>query len=336
MNRIYFIFAIFITVLYAESSNAQTVIYQDDFEGPVSGWSNNSTDFDPDVTRFLGRFDNSPNSTSRTFNIPAGTDRVEIEYDFYRFDSWDNTARWGFDRYEVDIDGTEIFSLPFSTIPQGDRAGTTGNVDWKHAALTGRVELAFGTGRYWFDQLFRFKIVVNNPGSTLSLTLRTDLNQGGNDESGGFDNMTVTAFTTLPNMTANKTVETVGGAYALPGNLVEYSINIQNVGGPVDADTLKLVDNIPDDVTLFTGDLDGLGNAVMFVDNSAPASGLSCCTPAQIEFSNSTSTPPVFGYVPASNFDPTVRYIRISPNGVLRDGQTDPVDISLKFRSLIQ
>jgi len=148
LTRIYFIFAIFITVLYAESSNAQTVIYQDDFEGSVSGWSNNSTDFDPDVTRFLGRFDNSPNSTSRTFNIPAGTDRVEIEYDFYRFDSWDNTARWGFDRYEVDIDGTEIFSLPFSTIPQGDRAGTTGNVDWKHAALTGRVELAFGTGRY--------------------------------------------------------------------------------------------------------------------------------------------------------------------------------------------
>ena len=65
-----------------------TVIYQDDFEGTVTGWSNNTTDFDPDVTRFLGRFANNPTSTSQTFTIPANTDQVVIEFDLYRFDSW--------------------------------------------------------------------------------------------------------------------------------------------------------------------------------------------------------------------------------------------------------
>lgn len=159
-------------------ANAQsTVVYQDDFEGPVTGWSINNTDFDPDMTRFLGRFDNSPKSTTRTFTLPASTDYVDIEFDFYRFDSWDDTAQYGFDRFEIDINGTEIFSLPFPN-PQGARSGTTGNVSWSHSPLGPTTELAFGTGQWWFDQLHRVNITVNNPGPTLQLTLRADLNQG--------------------------------------------------------------------------------------------------------------------------------------------------------------
>jgi len=79
---------------YSTSAQAQSsVIYSDDFEGTVSGWSINNTDFDADLTRFLGRFDINPTTTSRSFAIPAGANRVEIEFDFYRIDSWDNTAR---------------------------------------------------------------------------------------------------------------------------------------------------------------------------------------------------------------------------------------------------
>jgi len=155
-----------------------TVIYQDDFEGPVTGWSNNRTDFDPDVTRFLGRFANNPTSTSQTFTIPANTEQVVIEFDLYRFDSWDN----------------EIFSLPFPN-PQVARSGTSANVDWSHTPLTGTVELAFSTGQFWFDQLHRFEIIVNNPGPTLALTLRADLTQPIRDESAGFDNFLITAVT---------------------------------------------------------------------------------------------------------------------------------------------
>ena len=320
-----------------EPAMAQSVlVYQDDFESTVSGWSVNDTDFDPDVTTFLGRFDNSPTSTSRTFTIPASSERVEIVFDFYRFDSWDNTARWGFDRFQIDIDGIQIFSLPFSTIPQGSRSGISGNVDWEHTPLTGKVELAFGSGTYWFDQLHLFKITVDNPGAILNLTLRCALNQGGNDESCGFDNMTVTAFPILPNLSAEKTVETVNGDYALPGNLVEYTIKLENDGGAVDADTIILVDPIPSDVTLFTGDLDGLGNSVQFIDNSVPPSGLTCCSAANIEYSDSTTSPPTFGYIPMSNFDPSINYLRITPSGAMRDAQTNLVDLEFKFRSQIE
>jgi uncharacterized repeat protein (TIGR01451 family) len=325
----------FLGLLLSSASFAQsTVIYQDDFEGAVSGWTINNTDFDPDVTTFLGRFDNSPTSTSRTFAIPPSTARVDIVFDFYRFDSWDNTARFGFDRFQVDIDGTQIFSLPFPN-PQATRSGTLGNVDWSHVPTTGRVELAFNTGEFWFDQLHRFTISVENPGATLDLTLRCAINQGGNDESCGFDNMSVIAFPTLPEIEAQKEVATVGGDFAIPGNLVDYTISVNNTGGTLDAGSLVIVDPIPSDLTIFTGDLDGSGNSVLFLDSSTPGSGLSCCNSANIEYSISTSSPPIFGYVPTSDYDPAITHLRITPSGTMRDAQIDPVDVAFVFRARI-
>ena len=184
---------LWVALLHAASSQAQTlVIYEDDFEGAVSGWTDNDTDFDPDVTNFLGRFSAGQTSTTRVFTTPAGADEIIIAFDLYRFDSWDNSATFGFDRFEIDIDGVEIFSLPFPN-PQDARSGTTGNVDWSHTPLTGREELAFVSGEFWFDQLHRFEVIVDNPGTAVSLTLRVNLSQGENDESGGVDNFLVTA-----------------------------------------------------------------------------------------------------------------------------------------------
>jgi len=334
-SRIYIFLACLLTVFSPIALSQSTIIYQDDFEGAVTGWSINNTDFDPDVTRFLGRFDNNPQTTTRTFNIPAGTDNVVIAFDFYRFDSWDNNNQFGFDRFQVEIDGAQIFSLPFPN-PQAARSGTSGTVEWSHTPLTPRVELAFNTGQFWFDQLHRFEIIVTNPGATLQLTLRTAINQGGNDESGGYDNMTVTAFPLLPQLVTSKTVDTLAGLHAIPGNSVEYTVNIGNSGGPVDAGSLIFTDVLPETITLFTGDLDGAGNPVIFEDNSAPPSGLTCCTAANIDYSDSVTSPPVFGYVPTSDYDEAVRYIRIIPDGAVRDSQSDPVSVNFKFQAQIK
>ena len=190
-NWLYFTLSIWLLV-FSQLAYAQTVVYQDDFEGSVSGWSVNDTDFDPDTTTFLGPFDVNGTSTSRTFNVPAGSTQLVIEFDLYRFDSWDNFAMFGFDRFEIDIDGTQIFSLPFPN-PQASRSGTTGNVDWTHSPLTGTVEVAYESGQFWFDQLHRFEVIVNNPGATVDLTLRADLSQPFTDESAAFDNFLVTA-----------------------------------------------------------------------------------------------------------------------------------------------
>ena len=194
-----FIFSltVWMTLLWAGFAHGQTVIYQDDFEGAVSGWSDNSTDFAPAVTNFLGRFASGQTTTSRTFTVPPNTDELVIKFDLYRFDSWDNQAEFGFDRFEVEIDGTQIFSLPFPN-PQASRSGTAGNVEWSHTPLTGREELGFNSGQFWFDQLHRFEIIVDNPGASVSLTLRAALSQIEPDESAGYDNFLVTANAAQP------------------------------------------------------------------------------------------------------------------------------------------
>jgi len=177
---------------------------------------------------------------------------------------------------------------------------------------------------------------VKAPGTSLTLTVRTDVNQGGNDESGGFDNFLIQAFPIPPNLQISKSaaiLDTIGnGGYATPGNSVEYSFSLGNTGGPVDPDTLVLIDKLPQDVTLFTGDLDGLGQPVVFTDTSSPASGLSCCAATNISFADETTGSPVFDYIAATPYDSNVTYIRIAPIGTLRDGQIDPVATEFQFQ----
>ncbi len=184
---------LWVSLLTASAAYSQTtVIYQDDFEGTISGWSDNSDDFAPAVTRFLGRFANGQTTTSRTFTVPPNSDELRIAFDLYRFDSWDNNTEFGFDRFEVDIDGVQLFSLPFPA-PQAARSGASGNIAWSHTPLTGREELGFSSGQFWFDQLHRFEIVISNPGTSVGLALRADVTQPEFDESAGYDNFLVTA-----------------------------------------------------------------------------------------------------------------------------------------------
>ncbi len=314
---------------------AQTIVYTDDFETtPVTGWSVNNTEFDADYTRFLGRFDDSPTETSRSFALPTGTSRVDVEFDFYRFDSWDNTAQWGFDRLQVDVDGTQVFSLPFDS-DQAARSGTNGTIDWAHTPLAAATNNAFNlANRPWYqDQPHRVTLTVNSPGTTLDLTLRTFLNQGGNDESGGFDNVTITAFVE-PVINAVKTVEiedlSANPSFAIPGHNAVYTISVTNTGGAMDADSLVVVDSLPEEVVLDTS------ATIQFSDSSSPASGLTCCTAAQIDYSDTVSGPPVFGYTPTSAFDEAVTYVRITPSGTLRDSTVNPTTFSFSFPTRIQ
>ena len=171
----------------SQLASAQTVIYQDDFEGTVSGWTVNDIDFDNDVTNFLGRFSNSPTTTSRTFTVPAGSTQLDIDFDLYRFDSWDTHAGDGF---ELDINGTTIFF----TFDAATGSGSSGNINWSYTRTRGPEQFAFNMGiePWWREQLFNFDITINNPGTNVTLTLRANLNQDEGDESIGYDNFLVT------------------------------------------------------------------------------------------------------------------------------------------------
>lgn len=318
-------------LLWPATGHAQ-VVFQDNFETGATGWSNNSNETNANFTRYLGRFDNSPNQTSRTFAVPAGSGSLVIAFDFYRFDSWDDTAQFGFDRFQVDVAGVQIFSLPFAPAPPS-LTGSNGNASWVFAPFGPSNNQAHGN---FPDQRFRVTITITNPPTSVPFTLRTAVNQGGNDESGGFDNFRVEAFPRLPSVAITKTsAPETAGAFHLPGTRVIYTINVTSTGGPLDTASLRLTDLLPPEVTLFTGNF-GAAGPVSFTDLSTPASGVTCCTPANLSFSDDTAPPLLFNYTPNGGDDPAVTAIQIVPGGQARQGVTSPVQLRFQLRATIK
>lgn len=319
--------------LCAHGAAGAQVLYQDDFESGVSGWSTSISESHPAFTRYLGRFDNSPNQTSRTFAVPAGSQSLVIAFDFYRFDSWDNTAQWGFDRFQIDISGSQIFSLPFAPAPPS-LTGSNGTVSWQFTPVGPLSNQAYGT---FTDQRYRVTITIANPPPSVTLTLRTAINQGGNDESGGFDNFRVEAFPASPDVSISKTsAPEAAGDFHIPGTNVIYTILVTSSGGALDAGTLRLTDILPPDVIMFTGNFAGSGAAVLFTDLSSPASGVICCTAAHLFYSDDAPAPLAYDHVPNGADDASVTALQVIPGGQVRQGVTSPVQLRFQFRVRIK
>jgi uncharacterized repeat protein (TIGR01451 family) len=128
--------------------------------------------------------------------------------------------------------------------------------------------------------------------------------------------------------------------YALPGTDVIYSLQVENTGsGPVDADTLVLIDALPPEITFYNGDIDDGGpetDAVAFVDNN---SGLTFDATTDLAFSNAATKPANFAacnYTPASGYDANITYICLAPKGALREGVITASDFTLNFRAAIK
>ena len=123
---------------------------------------------------------------------------------------------------------------------------------------------------------------------------------------------------------ADKTVSTAPGTYALPGNIVSYTIAAQSTGTfPIDADAVVLVDTLPPEIALRLADLDGPGSGPVFFDDGSPVSGLSYTflgladMTDDLEFSSDNGLS--FGHTPVddgSGTDPDVTHIRINPKGI--------------------
>jgi hypothetical protein len=319
---------------------AQIILYEDDFEGVVSGWSDNRTDYAPAFSTFLGRFGEFNQETSRTFSVPASTDRVEIEFDFIRLDSWDDSDDFGNDRFEVEVDGVQIFSLRYFVVEDSERSGSTGNVSWSHTTIVRPGHYAFGCCEEWqLDRVDRFTIIVHAPGRDVNLLLRANTNQHLDDESGGYDNFRVSAFLE-PAISMDK-VATVpfdapAGPFAVPGNFIDYTLSLTSEGGALDDGSVILIDNIPPELEVYTGDYDGSGQPVVFEDASSPPSGLVCCDAGNVAYSNSDSVSAPFDYTPTGPFDPAIRRVRITPSGGLRDASAQPANIGFRFRARIR
>ncbi|MEL6569485.1 MAG: choice-of-anchor L domain-containing protein [Pseudomonadota bacterium] len=142
-------------------------------------------------------------------------------------------------------------------------------------------------------------------------------------------------------LSGSKSVEvydpTNAGLFALPGTDVIYTITVLNTGGgPVDANSIDLVDVVPGEVELFYGATPEFGGEV--VGWSETNTNLFFTPVTDVAFSNSASRPAGFAncnYTPIAGYDPAVTFICINPKGAMNSGDPDP-EFSISFRARIR
>lgn len=116
-------------------------------------------------------------------------------------------------------------------------------------------------------------------------------------------------------------VNTTTNPYNIPGAEINYTLRVTNTGnGAVDSNTITIVDPIPANTELFTGNLSG-GAPFIFTDSSSPSSGLACGFTALgnfadcVDFSTDGTTWNVL--TPNGGYDPAVTHIRFKPTGAM-------------------
>ncbi|MEL7188970.1 MAG: GEVED domain-containing protein [Pseudomonadota bacterium] len=130
-----------------------------------------------------------------------------------------------------------------------------------------------------------------------------------------------------------------GSDFKSPQNDVLYSITVSNIGeGPVDTNSVLVIDAFPAELEFFNGDANGTGagsGRVIFTDNGT---GLSFNPVNDVAFSNSAIAPTSFAacnYNPASGYIGDVTYICFNPKGVMQDGPPD-TSFQLQFKARIK
>ena len=126
----------------------------------------------------------------------------------------------------------------------------------------------------------------------------------------------------------SKTVDIAGGAsgFSIPGEEHSYTITVAQTGSaPLEERGVFIVDPIPAEVSLWTGDLGAPGSGpVAFADSS---SGLTFDPATDIGYSSSATPPADFAACssPANGaYDASIRYLCLRPGGRLRPGTLYP------------
>ena len=136
-----------------------------------------------------------------------------------------------------------------------------------------------------------------------------------------------------PTLSANKDVQMFSGnssAYAVPGSDVVYSITVENTGsGPVDADTLVLIDAMPPEISFMAG-------SVTFTDAN---SGLTFDPALDVAFSKAAAAPASFAACtdsPSGAYDPDITFICLAPKGTMSEGTITPSSFTIEFQAAVK
>ena len=112
---------------------------------------------------------------------------------------------------------------------------------------------------------------------------------------------------------------TSGTRFNIPGAEIDYTLRVSNPGNVgVDNNSIVIIDPIPANTELFTGNLSG-GAPFAFTDGT-PSSGVTCgfialhnftdCVDFSVDGTNWTA-------VPSGGYDPTITHIRFNPSGAM-------------------
>lgn len=128
--------------------------------------------------------------------------------------------------------------------------------------------------------------------------------------------------------------------YAIPGNDVVYTLSAENTGEKtIDADSIYIADEIPQNVTFYNGDIDGPGPLTDAVIFTPGASGLTFNPLTDLGFSTSATKPADFAACNATasaGYDGAVRWICFNPKGRFRAGSLATSAFSFDFRTGIK
>ena len=139
--------------------------------------------------------------------------------------------------------------------------------------------------------------------------------------------------TQTPTLNANKDVAMFSGNasnYAVPGNDVVYSITAENTGsGPVDANTIEIIDAMPAELSYLVG-------SAAFIDND---SGLTFDPAVDIAFSKAATAPSNFADcsdTPTGTYDPDITFICLAPKGTMSEGTITPSSFTIEFQASVK
>ncbi len=124
------------------------------------------------------------------------------------------------------------------------------------------------------------------------------------------------------------------GGYMIPGSDVVYTFTLENTGNfPIDADSIVLIDKLPETVTFFGGNFDPAITDMGPLLVDLGTSGLTCCANVgEVDYSNTTSGPAVYGYTPTTSYDADTTYLKLTPGGEFEPNTT----VTISFRARIK
>ena len=180
--------------LQIRSGNAEADRLEDHLSGTISNFTiGDGTGNETGRLDYLGGFGDSEDQivTRQTFDLPVGTSRAEINFDFLEIDTWNNESLL------LEING-DVFAL--GTFHwQDDEASQAyylapGIFVQKTAAedvsgLGGSAGSDFNN-----DNRHNFTITIENPSRNLTIGFGSDLSAPANNESWGIDNFKLRAI----------------------------------------------------------------------------------------------------------------------------------------------